>query len=139
MQKIIIDTNIFISALIQESFPHFIVYEIVFNNLVLVCLSDEILNEYHIVAAREKFTKYPVFHQKAENLFFKIKSEALYFKLDDIPSILKDTFDNHYLALAKISNADFIITGNVNDFKIDDYFSTKIVTPRAYWENFKPI
>jgi hypothetical protein len=41
------------------------------------------------------------------------------------------------LELVKISNADFIITGNTNDFKMKSFFNTRIVTPREYWEEYK--
>ena len=42
------------------------------------------------------------------------------------------------LELAEESKADFIITGNTNDFTISEYKTTKIVTPKEYWENHKP-
>jgi predicted nucleic acid-binding protein len=42
------------------------------------------------------------------------------------------------LELAEESNANFIITGNTNDFTMPEYKKTKIVTPKEYWENFKP-
>ena len=38
------------------------------------------------------------------------------------------------LELAYESKADFIITGNTNDFTISEYLHTKIVTPREFWE-----
>jgi hypothetical protein len=34
--------------------------------------------------------------------------------------------------------ANFLITGNVNDFVISKYKETLIVSPVDYWENFKP-
>ena len=51
--------------------------------------------------------------------------------------IIKDESDNRLLELAQISKADFIITGNTNDFTIKIYERTKIITPREYWEEFK--
>lgn len=53
-------------------------------------------------------------------------------------NIITDQDDNMILELAEESNADFIITGNTNDFTMSAYKSTKIVTPKEYWENYKP-
>jgi len=41
------------------------------------------------------------------------------------------------LELAIASNADFIITGNTNDFTMSHFQGTKIVTPKEYWDFHK--
>jgi hypothetical protein len=51
--------------------------------------------------------------------------------------ILTDEPDNRLLELAQNCQADFIITGNTSDFKMDTYKKTKIVTPKEYWEIHK--
>ncbi|MFN8805034.1 MAG: putative toxin-antitoxin system toxin component, PIN family, partial [Bacteroidota bacterium] len=48
MQKIIIDTNVLVSSLIQKSFPHLIL-NLVIDRKVEVCLSNELLEEYYAV------------------------------------------------------------------------------------------
>lgn len=52
--------------------------------------------------------------------------------------IITDKDDNMILELAEESKADFIITGNTNDFTMKKYINTKIVSPKEYWENHKP-
>lgn len=42
-----------------------------------------------------------------------------------------------FLELAEVSQADFIITGNTNDFTMQTYKTTLIVTPREYWEKHR--
>jgi len=51
--------------------------------------------------------------------------------------IIKDEPDNRLLELAKISEADFIITGNTNDFTMKIFNKTRIVSPKEYWEEYK--
>jgi predicted nucleic acid-binding protein len=51
--------------------------------------------------------------------------------------LIKDEPDNRFLELAQIAKADFIITGNTNDFNIGNFKSTKIVTPKEYWQLYK--
>ncbi len=53
-------------------------------------------------------------------------------------NIISDIDDNKIIELADECNADFIITGNTNDFTFSSYKNTKILTPKDYWENHKP-
>lgn len=62
MQKIIIDTNVLVSALIsKDGIPGKIIYDLIFNERVNLCLSDEIIQEYDRVLDREKFSKFKDF------------------------------------------------------------------------------
>ena len=42
------------------------------------------------------------------------------------------------LEVADECEADFIITGNSNDFTFSEYKKTKILNPKQYWENYQP-
>ena len=52
--------------------------------------------------------------------------------------IISDIDNNKLLELAETCEADYLITGNTNDFTLKEYKSTKIVNPRDYWENYLP-
>jgi len=47
--------------------------------------------------------------------------------------MLSDKDDNKILELADACAADYIITGNTNDFTFSTYKNTRIVTPKEYW------
>ena len=79
MQKIIIDTNVLVSALIQRNYPNFILYNCVLENHVMVCLSDDLFEEYLDVLNRQKFSKYPDFINKAEFILAQIDTKAIKF------------------------------------------------------------
>jgi len=66
MQKIVIDTNVIVSALIGSSYPRQILYNLVLEKKVIVCTSPDVFKEYIEVLSREKFRKYPEFVAKAE-------------------------------------------------------------------------
>jgi putative PIN family toxin of toxin-antitoxin system len=57
MQKLILETNVIVSALISSSIPSKILYELVLTEKVEICLSEAILSEYVEVLNREKFSK----------------------------------------------------------------------------------
>lgn len=138
MQKIVIDTNVLVSALIQRSYPYFIVYNYVLENLIAVCISDDLFIEYLDVLNRPKFAKYPDFLNKAELVLTHLESKATkYFPKERI-DLIKDKDDNMLLELASESKADFLITVNTNDFTMKKFRGIRIVSPKEYWENFRP-
>jgi putative PIN family toxin of toxin-antitoxin system len=137
MKKVIIDTNVLVSALIQRSYPNFILYNIVFEELIDVCLSDEIFEEYLDVLNRTKFSKYPDFVNKAEIVLTQIENKAIKFSPKSKFKIIKDLNDNKFLELAYESKADFIITGNTNDFTMSDFNGTIIINPKDFWDTFQ--
>jgi predicted nucleic acid-binding protein len=50
-------------------------------------------------------------------------------------NIISDIKDNVLLELADICSADFLITGNTNDFTFSQYKKTRMVRPKEYWDN----
>ncbi len=138
MQKVVIDTNVFVSALIQKSYPYFIIYDLLAAEKIKLCVSYEVLEEYYIVFNRPKFSKYRDFREQAQNLISEIETKSLLFTPKNKITLLTDKDDNKFLELAEASKADYLITGNTNDFTIKKYKHTNIVTPKDYWENFRP-
>lgn len=138
MQKIVIDTNVFVSALIQRGYSYHIVNELFIEDKIDLCVSDEILEEYYSVFKRNRFQKYSDFLNKAEMLIVDIETKSTKFFPTSRLTIISDKDDNKFLELSSESKADFLITGNTNDFTIKRYKRTKIVTPKEYWENYKP-
>jgi len=138
MQKLILDTNVIVSALIANSIPTKILYELVLTKNVATCLSEEIFAEYVEVLGREKFEKFPHFKSKANVVLNKLRDISTFYRADRQITILKDASDNKFLELAAVSYSDYLVTGNAQDFTIDEFEYTKIVTPRDYWEKHKP-
>lgn len=136
MQKLILDTNVIISALISNSIPTKILYELVLTQKVRPCLSDEIFTEYVEVINREKFTKYANFKAKADIVLNRLREISKFYKTDRKIEVLTDTSDNKFLELASVSSADYLITGNTLDFQISEFEYTRILTPREYWDYF---
>lgn len=134
MQKVVLDTNVLVSAFIQRSYPYYIVYELVFGRKIQLCVSPELVSEYYEVLNRSKFSRYPDFLNKAETLLAIIETTSVEFHPKIKLNIVSDKDDNKLLELAPASKADFLVTGNTNDFTMKKYKGTKIVTPKEYWE-----
>jgi len=133
MQKIVVDTNVIVSAVIQHSYPYLIVDEIFSNNEIQLCLSDELFTEYFNVLNRKKFARFPEFIVNAQALLVDIENIAIKYCPKIRIEILTDHDDNKLLELAESSGADYLITGNTNDFTLREYKGTRIVSPKEYW------
>ena len=134
MQKLILDTNVIVSALISKSIPTKILYELVLTSKVETCLSDDIFAEYIEVMNREKFTKYADFKIKSDIVLNKLREISKFYNPNQKIEVLADTSDNKFLELAAASSADYLITGNTLDFQITEFEYTRILTPREYWD-----
>jgi uncharacterized protein len=138
MQKIVIDTNVIVSALIQRSFPFYIVDKLFIENKIQLCISEELLREYFEVLARPKFSKFHDFLIRAEALLAEIEMKATKYAPTIKLDLISDVDDNMILELADECLADFIITGNTTDFTFATYKQTKIVSPKEYWDFYQP-
>jgi uncharacterized protein len=139
MQRVVIDTNVIVSALIQFSYPYKIIYQLYFDQRFMLCLSDALLEEYYEVLSRPKFARFTDFFSKAEHLLADIAVKAILFVPEIKLDMMSDKDDNKILELADASGADYIITGNLNDFTFPLYKQAKIVSPKEYWEHYAPM
>ncbi len=138
MQKVILDTNVIVSALISNAAPTYILYELALPQKFETCLSEAIFEEYIAVLARDKFSRFVNFKTKADIVLTKLREIATFYETDRVITILSDASDNKFLELAAVSAADYLITGNTSDFTSTEFEYTKILTPRDYWDSYQP-
>ncbi|MDR2621417.1 MAG: putative toxin-antitoxin system toxin component, PIN family [Dysgonamonadaceae bacterium] len=138
MQKIVIDTNVIVSSLIQRSYPYKIVNELFIEGRIKLCLSENLMLEYCEVLRRPKFSIFYDFVARAEALLADIEAKAIMYVPKIRLDLISDKDDNMILELADACAADYIITGNTTDFTFPAYKTTRIVTPREYWTIHQP-
>ncbi len=97
MQKIVIDTNVIVSSLIQQSYPYKIIYELFIDDKFLLCVSEELMAEYYEVLSRPKFARFPDFFGKAESLLADIETKAKKFAPSTKLDLISDKDDNMIL------------------------------------------
>lgn len=124
MQKIILDTNVIVSGLIQKSFPYLIL-NLYFEREIELCLSENLINEYIEVLNRDKFSRFQDFRAKADAVISDINSTASLYSPKKKVKKIRDPDDNMLMELALECKADFLVTGNTNDFTIKKYKRTK--------------
>ena len=141
MKKIVIDTNIFVSALFSNKGASFKLIALILQlfedkKIKLNCISVPSILELEDVMFR------PCFSERLSHL----SKEELDGYIDDIVFIssktklsylwrpfLKDADDDKILETAINSQAKCIVTYNIKDFKnVEKYFDIKIITPNNY-------
>lgn len=131
MLKLVVDTNIIVSALLKpDSLPDSIINMILNKNFNL-CLSEDIFDEYQQVLGRGKFKG--LNQEKTRRLLLKIKKNAKLVKPTVSVNIIKrDPEDNKFLECALEAKADYFITGNIKHFTFKKFRNTYIITPRDF-------
>ncbi|GHT20988.1 putative toxin-antitoxin system toxin component, PIN family [Bacteroidia bacterium] len=130
--KVIIDTNLWISFLIGKNLHH-LLQDILDEQLVVVT-SKEQLKELLSTVAKPKLEKY--FHPEQVASFFSFLNEyAIFAPVTSTVTVCRDAKDNFLLALAKDSLANYLITGDKDLLVIKKFEETQIVTIAEYRMN----
>lgn len=126
--KIVLDTNIFVSAIFWKGIPYKIVRKAASNELV-VFASGHILNELQTVLARD-------FGRSKDEISNIIDSIKLFLRLVEpnvkVDVIKADPPDDRILECALECNARYIISQDNHLLKLKDYKNIKIVTPKEF-------
>ncbi len=127
--RIVLDTNVFISAAIQPRGLPAQVLESIAGRAVELCISEEILAEYREVLARSKFARLD--SRLVARLLTLVAEEATLVTPTNRLTESPDESDNRVYECAAAAGADYIVTGNIRHFK-KPYKTTKIVTARQF-------
>ncbi len=141
MQKLVVDTNVIVSYCISPlGYSFKILDQIILKRKAQIYISPEIMQEYTGVLSRTRFfRKFPHFREVAENTLINISLFGEYVYPSGKLTVLTDMSDNKFLEAATEAGADYLITGNSNDFNIQEYNGTIICSPRQYWIKFGDI
>jgi uncharacterized protein len=125
MYKVIFDTNIWISFLIGKQFAS--MKELLVTAAIQPIFSDQLLDELLITTQKPKLQKY-FQKDRVDDLMIFLSEIGEIIESRSIVSAYRDPKDNYILALAKDSNADFLITGDRDLLVLERFDRTQIVT-----------
>ena len=135
--KVVVDTNIFVSAFLGSKNAKLIVRDI-FAGQHIIIMSHEQLQEIKTVLLRPKFSKYIHPYELDEFLSLlslKIIVPSKYGRISDC----RDAKDNMILETAVYGNADFIISGDEYLLTLNPYRWISILSPVAFIKQFYEI
>ena len=130
MLRILLDTNIYVSAILFKGKPRLVLQELV-DERVLAFISNEILKELEDTLSKPKF--------KLNNDFVQIVISEIrdITKLISISPLnnyleLRDRNDYHILEAAYSAKIDFLVTGDKDLLSLKNKPDFKIVSPEEF-------
>jgi uncharacterized protein len=129
--KVIIDTNLWISFLLTKDFAKF--DAIIADQKCTLVFSEELIHEIIEVTQRSKFRKYFALND-VEDLLMKLKELAIFIDVTSVVKVCRDIKDNFLLALAIDAKATHLITGDKDLLSLEKFGDTQILSIAEYLE-----
>lgn len=127
--KVIIDTNLWISFLIGKQLAS--LKSLLVEGTIQPVFSQQLLDEITIVTQKPKLQKY-FSSEKVIDLIVFLESIGLLVEIKSSVLLCRDVKDNYLLALAKDSQADYLITGDEDLLILDSFEGTVILTYQSF-------
>ncbi len=133
--KIVLDTNIVVSGLLQPQGNPAQVLALVLSGAIQVCRDERILAEYAEVLARPRFKFDP---KRVRDVMNKIEADGLAVDATGQQDLdLPDADDEPFLAVALAASVDYLMTGNLADYPSDKRRGCTVVSPAAFMEHWR--
>ena len=136
MFKIVLDTNVLVSALINPHGKPAQIINYVFENKIRLFTSPSIMEELERVLSYPKLMKRHGLDSEELKEFISdlLSIMSLIEEEKIIEVIMEDPSDNKYLSCAIDAKVDFIISGDIHLLNLGEYEGNRIVTPAQFLE-----
>jgi putative PIN family toxin of toxin-antitoxin system len=129
MIRVVLDTNILISALLSpQGLPAQVFLMTIIDPDTQLCVSGDIFAEYEEVIRR------PRFHRSDSEIVATlrtIREKGFWVRPTEKVYVCSDPDDDIFLECARAAAAEYLVTGNAKDFPAV-WSSTQIVTARQF-------
>lgn len=127
--KVVVDTNIFVSGLLNPWGKSGQIVRWVADGLLIPCHDDRLLAEYEEVLHRPRFDFSP---DDIRALLTQVQEGGLFVPAQPLTERLPDPDDEMFLEIALASRCEFLITGNARHYPAGTYGITTIIAPAAF-------
>ncbi len=131
MIRVVLDTNILISALLSpQGRPMQVLLMVILQLDTQLCVSGDVYAEYEEVIRRPRLNRT---ESEIAATLRAVRENGLWVIPTEKVRACSDSDDDIFLECAQAAAAQFLVTGNVRDFPAT-WSSTKIVTARQFLE-----
>jgi putative PIN family toxin of toxin-antitoxin system len=135
--RVVLDTNILISALIRPKSEARLMYEAAKSGRIALVTCDAQFDEFRRVTRYPKVQRY-ISPAEAGTMLNELRELALYYLVNEQVEISPDPADNYLFSLAQASEADYLVTGDKDDvLALGKHGKTQIVSLRKLMEILK--
>ena len=133
MIRVVLDANIYVSAFLKPSGLQAKILEMAFEGKYQIILSREIFEEICSVLQRKKIqARLSVSLEEVIKDLERLATIASWTGSSVSVSVCEDPNDDIYLACAKESQADFIVSGDQHLLKLKHFERAEIITSREF-------
>ena len=130
MQKLVLDTNVIISAALSDKGNSSIIFKMISDGKLQLCYNAQILSEYTDVLSRAKFSFSP---EKQKTFIDKIEEIGIVVNLASSDTLLPDESDRVFYDTAKACKG-VLITGNTKHYPNEPFILTPMdFLKTLYW------
>lgn len=126
MIRVVLDTNIIVSALLQPLGPPAQVFVLAIGGSIQLCISGSVYAEYEEVISRPRF-------RRSEDIIagalHTIREKGFWVRPTEAIRACSDPDDDIFLECAHASQANYLVTGNLKHFPTS-WSGTRIVAAR---------
>jgi uncharacterized protein len=130
--RVVLDTNVLISALLSSAGKPFACLSWVLDNATLLA-SRDLLFELETRLARPKFEKY-VNESRRKAFVGDLALAAVQVEISGSLTACRDPDDDKLLEIAVLGQADCIVTGDQDLLVLDPFQGVRIITPASFLE-----
>ena len=120
MQKLVLDTNVIISAALSDKGNPSIIFKLIYDGKLHLCYNAQILSEYTDVLSRAKFS---FSQEKQKNFLDKIVEIGIVVNTASSDTQLPDESDRVFYDTAKACKG-ILITGNTKHYPNEPFILT---------------
>jgi len=136
VHRVVIDTNVLISGIIQQSGFPFKVVKLWEDEVIVLITSVATIEEAERVLNYPKIRKrYALTSDDIQRTVANLLKYSVLIQDPTIPNVIEqDPDDNKILATAIAGKADYIISGDMHLLTLKNYRGIEIVTPKRFYE-----
>ena len=128
MIRVVLDTNVIVSALLQPLGPPAAVFLLVAGGAVQLCISGNVYAEYEEVIRRPRLARD---EEVITATLQTVREKGFWVRPTETIKACSDSDDDIFLECAHAACADYLVTGNLKHFP-SSWASTVVVTPRRF-------
>lgn len=136
MLKALIDTNVWVSALIRAGNPKELLDAWLIESLFIVVYPQWLIDELRKIPSKPRLVT-RIHPDDMQNLITHIEEDGFLVEPEHVPTVSRDPKDDVFLACAEAAQADFLITGDDDLLCLQKYRDTQIVTPAKFLQILK--
>lgn len=132
--KIVLDTNVLVSGMLQPFGPSGQIVRLVASGELTLSYDSRILTEYQEVLLRKKFSFDP---ERVGALLEEIRAGGFPVAAGPLAVRLPDPDDEVFLEVALAGEVQCLVTGNTKDYPAEARQGVEVLAPRSFIDRFR--